>query len=155
MSSVSINEIRERAGKWLGNEFDEATRNEVRQMLDHDEKRLTDAFYRDLEFGTGGLRGIMGAGTNRMNIYTLGMAVQGQSNYILKQFGSADGIKVAIAHDCRRNSKLFTDTAAGIFAANGFTVYIFDSLRPTPLLSFVLREYECKSGVVIDRKSVV
>lgn len=149
MSSVSINEIRERAGKWLGNEFDEATRNEVRQMLDHDEKRLTDAFYRDLEFGTGGLRGIMGAGTNRMNIYTLGMAVQGQSNYILKQFGSADGIKVAIAHDCRRNSKLFTDTAAGIFAANGFTVYIFDSLRPTPLLSFVLREYECKSGVVI------
>jgi phosphoglucomutase len=100
--------IRERAGKWLGNEFDEETRNEVRQMLDHDEKRLTDAFYRDLEFGTGGLRGIMGAGTNRMNIYTLGMAAQGQSNYILKQFGSEDGIKVAIAHDCRRNSILFT-----------------------------------------------
>lgn len=149
MSSVSINEIRERARQWLGNEFDDDTRREVRQMLDHDEKKLVDAFYRDLEFGTGGLRGIMGAGTNRMNIYTLGMAVQGQSNYILKQFGSPDGIKVAIAHDCRHNSRFFTDTAAGIFAANGFTVYIFDSLRPTPLLSFILREYGCKSGVVI------
>jgi phosphoglucomutase len=149
MSSVSTHEIREKAGLWLGNEFDEETRKEVRQMLDHDEKRLVDAFYKDLEFGTGGLRGIMGAGTNRMNIYTLGMAVQGQSNYILKQFGTADGIKVAIAHDCRRNSKFFTETAAEIFAANGFTVLLFESLRPTPLLSFVLREYGCKSGVVI------
>ena len=149
MSSQTIEEIRKRAAAWLGAEFDESTRNEVKQLLDNDEKGLVDAFYRDLEFGTGGLRGIMGAGTNRMNIYTLGMAVQGQANYILKKFGTGTDIKVAIAHDCRRNSSFFAETAAGIFAENGFTVYLFDSLRPTPLLSFVLREYGCKSGVVI------
>ncbi|MDX9930893.1 MAG: phospho-sugar mutase [Bacteroidales bacterium] len=149
MSTNSPEQIRKRASEWLGSEFDEPTRKEVRHLLENDEKGLTDAFYKDLEFGTGGLRGIMGAGTNRMNIYTLGMAAQGQANYLLKQFGSGTDISVAIAHDCRRNSRFFAEAAAGIFAANGFTVYLFDSLRPTPLLSFVIREYGCRSGVVI------
>jgi phosphoglucomutase len=149
MSILSTESIRNKAAAWLGSEFDADTRNEVQHMLDHDEKTLIDAFYKDLEFGTGGLRGIMGAGTNRMNIYTLGMAAQGQANYLIKHFGKEAGIKVAIAHDCRRNSILFARTAAGIFVENGFTVYLFESLRPTPELSFVIREYGCKSGVVI------
>lgn len=144
----SIDEIRKKASEWLGNEFNEETRNEVMEMLEKDEKKLTDAFYQDLEFGTGGLRGIMGAGTNRMNIYTLGMATQGLSNYLIRHFGK-DGIKVAVAHDCRNNSRLYAETAAGIFAANGFGVYLFDSLRPTPELSFAIRHYKCQSGVVI------
>ena len=113
-----------------------------------DENKLIDAFYQDLEFGTGGLRGIMGAGTNRMNIYTLGMATQGLSNYIIKQCGSS-GIRVAIAHDCRNNSRYFAETTANIFSANGFEVYLFESLRPTPELSFAIRHYKCQSGVVI------
>ncbi len=144
----SIDEIRNKASEWLGNEFNEETRNEVREMLEKDEKKLTDAFYQDLEFGTGGLRGIMGAGTNRMNIYTLGMATQGLSNYLIRHFGK-DGIRVAVAHDCRNNSRLYAETAAGIFSANGFEVYLFDSLRPTPELSFAIRHYKCQSGVVI------
>jgi phosphoglucomutase len=117
-------------------------------MLEKDEKKLIDAFYQDLEFGTGGLRGIMGAGTNRMNIYTLGMATQGLSNYIILQCGNK-GISVAIAHDCRNNSRLFAESAADIFSANGFQVYLFESLRPTPELSFAIRHYKCQSGVVI------
>jgi len=145
---LSVNEIRKRAEIWLGEEFNEETRKEVREMMDKDEKKLTDAFYQDLEFGTGGLRGIMGAGTNRMNIYTLGMATQGLSNYIIKQVGDKD-IKVAIAHDCRNNSKYFAETAAAIFSANGFEVLLFESLRPTPELSYVIRHYGCRSGVVI------
>ena len=145
---ISIAEIRKRAEAWLGNEFDEATRKEVREMLEKDEKRLIDAFYQDLEFGTGGLRGIMGAGTNRMNIYTMGMATQGLSNYIIKQFGHT-GIKVAIAHDCRNNSRTFAEAAADIFSGNGFQVCLFESLRPTPELSFAIRHYKCHSGVVI------
>jgi phosphoglucomutase len=145
---LTLPEIRKRAEIWLGNEFNEATRKEVREMLDHDEKKLTDAFYQDLEFGTGGLRGIMGAGTNRMNIYTLGMATQGLSNYIIKQVGNKK-VSVAIAHDCRNNSRLFAETAADIFSANGFTVYLFESLRPTPELSFAIRHFKCQSGVVI------
>ncbi len=145
---LSLDEIRKRANEWLGSEFDEETRREVQDMLDHDEKKLVDAFYQDLEFGTGGLRGIMGAGTNRMNIYTLGMATQGLSNYIIKQCGNK-GIRVAIAHDCRNNSRYFAETAAGIFSANGFTVYLFESLRPTPELSYAIRHYKCRSGVVI------
>jgi len=149
MSNYSIDEIRKRATAWLHPEFDEQTRKEVQHMLDHDEKALIDAFYKDLEFGTGGLRGIMGAGTNRMNIYTLGMAAQGQANYLIKHFGKETEIKLAIAHDCRRNSKLFAQTAASIFVENGFKVYLFESLRPTPELSFSLREFGCKSGVVI------
>lgn len=145
---ISIEEIKDRARQWLGNEFNEETRKEVRQMLENDEKKLIDAFYQDLEFGTGGLRGIMGAGTNRMNIYTLGMATQGLANYIIRECGK-DGIKVALAHDCRNNSRLFAETAADIFAANGFHVFLFESLRPTPELSFAIRHYKCQSGVVI------
>jgi phosphoglucomutase len=145
---LSLAEIRTKAGSWLGKEFNEETRKEVREMLEKDEKKLIDAFYQDLEFGTGGLRGIMGAGTNRMNIYTLGMATQGLSNYIIKQCGSS-GIRVAIAHDCRNNSRYFAETTANIFSANGFEVYLFESLRPTPELSFAIRLYKCQSGVVI------
>jgi phosphoglucomutase len=145
---LSLAEIRAKATAWLGKEFNEETRNEVREMLEKDEKKLVDAFYQDLEFGTGGLRGIMGAGTNRMNIYTLGMATQGLSNYIIKQCGKSN-IKVAIAHDCRNNSRYFAETTANIFAANGFEVYLFESLRPTPELSFAIRHYKCQSGVVI------
>ncbi len=145
---LSLAEIRTKAGNWLGKEFNEETRKEVREMLDKDEKKLVDAFYQDLEFGTGGLRGIMGAGTNRMNIYTLGMATQGLSNYIIKQCGNSD-IRVAIAHDCRNNSRYFAETTANIFAANGFEVYLFEALRPTPELSFAIRHYKCQSGVVI------
>jgi len=145
---LSISEIKSKARQWLGPEFNEETRNEVREMLAKDEKKLIDAFYQDLEFGTGGLRGIMGAGTNRMNIYTLGMATQGLSNYIIKECGNK-GIKVAIAHDCRNNSRYFAETAADIFSANGFEVYLFEALRPTPELSFAIRQYKCQSGVVI------
>ena len=145
---LSIDEIRLKAQKWLGPEFNEETRKEVAEMLEKDEKKLIDAFYQDLEFGTGGLRGIMGAGTNRMNIYTLGMATQGLSNYIIKECGNI-GIKVAIAHDCRNNSRLFAETSAEIFAANGFEVYLFEALRPTPELSYAIRHYKCQSGVVI------
>jgi phosphoglucomutase len=145
---IEINEIRTKAQQWLGPEFNEETRKEVRVMLEKDEKKLIDAFYQDLEFGTGGLRGIMGAGTNRMNIYTLGMATQGLSNYIIKICGNK-GIKVAIAHDCRNNSRYFAETAADIFSANGFEVYLFEALRPTPELSFATRQYKCHSGVVI------
>jgi phosphoglucomutase len=145
---LSIEEIRNKARQWLGPEFNEETRKEVREMLEKDEKKLNDAFYQDLEFGTGGLRGIMGAGTNRMNIYTLGMATQGLSNYIIKECGNK-GIKVAIAYDCRNNSRYFGETAADIFSANGFEVYLFEALRPTPELSFAIRQYKCQSGVVI------
>ena len=145
---LSIDEIRKKAGSWLGEEFNDETRKEVREMLDNDEKKLIDAFYQDLEFGTGGLRGIMGSGTNRMNIYTLGMATQGLSNYIVKQCGNS-GISVAIAYDCRNNSRYFAETTANIFSANGFDVYLFESLRPTPELSFAIRHYKCQSGVVI------
>ena len=145
---LTTDEIRKRAANWLGSDFNEETRKEVADMLEHDEKKLVDAFYQDLEFGTGGLRGIMGAGTNRMNIYTLGMATQGLSNYIIKLCGSK-GISVAIAYDCRNNSRYFAETTADIFSANGFDVFLFESLRPTPELSFAIRHYKCQSGVVI------
>src|SRR5512136_2736563 len=145
---LTIDEIRSKAKSWLGKEFNEETRKEVSDMLEKDEKKLIDAFYQDLEFGTGGLRGVMGAGTNRMNIYTLGMATQGLSNYLIKQLGKKK-IRVAIAHDSRNNSRLFAETAADIFSANGFEVFLFDSLRPTPELSFAIRHYKCQSGVVI------
>jgi phosphoglucomutase len=148
MNMLSIDVIREKAETWLGKEFNDITRKEVQDMLDNDEKKLVDAFYQDLEFGTGGLRGIMGAGSNRMNIYTLGMATQGLSNYIIKQCGNT-GIRVAIAYDCRNNSRYFAETAANIFAANNFDVFLFESLRPTPELSFAIRHYRCQSGVVI------
>ncbi|MFH2094386.1 MAG: phospho-sugar mutase [Bacteroidota bacterium] len=141
--------VRTRAQAWLDGNFDEETKKQVRNLLENDEKELTEAFYRDLEFGTGGLRGIMGPGTNRMNIYTVGMATQGLCNYLLKSFGQLPRISVAIAYDCRNNSRLFAETAAGIFSANGIKVYLFSELRPTPELSFAIRHYGCQSGVVI------
>ncbi len=145
---LPVDQIRKKAQSWLGKEFNEETRKEVAGMISNDEKKLIDAFYQDLEFGTGGLRGIMGAGTNRMNIYTLGMATQGLANYIINQCGNS-GIRVAIAHDCRNNSRYFAETTANIFSANGFEVFLFESLRPTPELSFAIRHYKCQSGVVI------
>ncbi|RLD63172.1 MAG: phospho-sugar mutase [Bacteroidetes bacterium] len=141
--------IKEKAKKWLTGNYDEETKKQVQFLLKNDENELIDAFYKDLEFGTGGLRGVMGAGTNRMNIYTLGMATQGLSNYLLKQFPNLNKISVAIAYDCRNNSKLFAQTTANIFAANGISVYLFDSLRPTPELSFAIRHFNCQSGIVI------
>lgn len=137
-----------RAEKWLNPIFDEATREEVKSLLAASGPDLTDAFYKDLEFGTGGLRGIMGAGTNKMNIYTVGMATQGLANYLLKTY-SGQTIKVAIAHDSRNNSRLFAKTTAEVFSANGIEVYLFEDLRPTPELSFTVRHLECQAGVVV------
>ena len=141
--------VREKARSWLGQEFDTDTKNIVQKMLENDEKELIESFYKDLEFGTGGLRGIMGAGTNRMNIYTVGMATQGLCNYLKKQFPGKKELKAAIAYDCRNNSKLFATTTANIFAGNNIKAYLFDSLRPTPELSFAIRYFGCQTGVVI------
>ena len=141
-------DIRKKAEIWLGEDYNKETREEVAFMMKNDESRLVDAFYQDLEFGTGGLRGIMGSGTNRMNIYTVGMATQGLCNYLLKHKGKKT-VKVAVAHDCRNNSRLFAETTANIFSANGFQVLLFEALRPTPALSFAIRHYGCDSGVVI------
>lgn len=143
-------EIIEKAKTWLAEDFDADTRKEVEFLLkDENVKLLTEAFYRDLEFGTGGLRGIMGVGTNRMNIYTVGMAAQGLANYMKINFEKIENKKIAIAHDCRNNSRLFAKTCANIFSANGFHVYLFESLRPTPELSFAIRFLKCQGGIVI------
>jgi phosphoglucomutase len=144
-----IKSVRERANQWLSEKHDPETRKKVKELLDGNEQELIECFYRDLEFGTGGLRGIMGVGTNRMNIYTVAMATQGLSNYLKKEFGNIPQIKVAIAHDSRNNSRLFAETTANIFSANGFKVYLFEDLRPTPELSFAIRYFKCQSGVVI------
>jgi len=141
-------QILERANEWLGENFDEDTKAKVKNLIANDEKELVECFYKSLEFGTGGMRGIMGVGTNRMNIYTVGMATQGLANYLNKTFQGQE-IKVAIAHDSRNNSGLFAKTCADIFSANGIKAYLFDSLRPTPELSFAVRELGCKSGVMI------
>ena len=142
--------VTSKAESWLGEVYDEQTRAEVRRMLDSEDKAvLIDSFYRDLEFGTGGLRGIMGAGTNRMNVYTVGAATQGLCNYLKKEFSELDQIKVVIGHDCRNNSRLFSEKSADIFAANGIKAYLFDDLRPTPELSFVIRELGCQSGIIL------
>jgi phosphoglucomutase len=138
-----------RAREWLGDDYDETTRNQVQALLEGSEDDLVEAFYRDLEFGTGGLRGIMGPGTNRINEYTIGMATQGLANYLLKSFSHLNTIKVAIAYDCRNNSRLFAETAAGILTANEIDVFLFDDLRPTPELSFAIRHLGCQSGLVI------
>lgn len=148
MSKIRITEIRTRARSWLTDDFDKDTRREVERLLKGDEKELIDSFYKDLEFGTGGLRGIMGAGTNRMNRYTLGLATQGLSNYLNKAF-SGEEIKVAIGHDCRHNSRKFAEITAEIFSSNGIGVFLFEDLRPTPELSFAIRHLGCKSGVII------
>ena len=144
-----LHQVKQRAEIWLDGNFDDETKARIADMMKNDEDELIDAFYRDLEFGTGGLRGIMGVGTNRMNIYTVGMATQGLCNYIKKEFNELDTIKVAVAYDCRNNSRLFAETAAKIFSANQFKVYLFESLRPTPELSYAIRFYGCQSGIVI------
>lgn len=145
-----LRQVEERARQWLDPFYDEATRTEVQKMLDNSDKTgLIDSFYRDLEFGTGGLRGIMGPGTNRMNRYTVGAATQGMCNYLKKSFPGLPEIKVVIGHDCRNNSRLFAETCAGIFAANGIRAMLFEDLRPTPEMSFAIREYGCQSGIIL------
>lgn len=142
-------EVKAKAAKWLEGNYDSETKKQVKNLLENDEKELIESFYRDLEFGTGGLRGIMGVGTNRMNIYTVGAATQGLSNYLKANFSQLKQIKVAVAHDSRNNSRLFAEKTAEIFASNGFKVYLFEDLRPTPELSFSIRKFGCQGGVVI------
>ncbi|MEM7109134.1 MAG: phospho-sugar mutase [Bacteroidota bacterium] len=140
-------EILEKANVWLKSDIDQASKDEISKLLSNRDE-LIDAFYKDLEFGTGGLRGIMGVGSNRMNKYTVGMATQGLSNYLLKSFPDQD-IKVVIAHDSRNNSRFFAEVTADVFSANGIRVYLFEDLRPTPELSFAIRHLKCESGVVL------
>ncbi len=150
MDNALLQEVREKAAQWLSPVYDENTRKAVQALLDNpDTTELVDSFYRNLEFGTGGLRGIMGVGTNRMNIYTVGAATQGLSNYLKKNFANLPLIKVAIGHDCRNNSRLFAESSARIFAANGIKAYLFEDLRPTPELSFAIRELGCQSGIIL------
>lgn len=139
-------QIEQRVQQWLSADYDADTRASVRRLQDEDPQGLADAFYRTLEFGTGGLRGLMGPGTNRMNKYTVGMATQGYANYLNQCFPT--GVKVAIAHDSRNNSRFFAETAAQVFAANGIEVYLFADMRPTPELSFAIRQLGCQGGVV-------
>ncbi|MDO8930641.1 MAG: phospho-sugar mutase, partial [Bacteroidota bacterium] len=149
-NSDVLNMVRTKAAEWLGELYDANTRADVQRLLDNeDPTELIDSFYRDLEFGTGGLRGIMGVGTNRMNIYTAGAATQGLSNYLKKVFAHLPEIKVVIGHDCRNNSRLFSESSAEIFAANGIKAYLFDDLRPTPEISFAVRELGCQSGIIL------
>jgi phosphoglucomutase len=145
-----LNEVRAKAQEWLSETYDAETRKEVQKLLDNeDPTELIDSFYRSLEFGTGGLRGIMGVGTNRMNIYTVGAATQGLSNYLKMNFANVPQISVAIGYDCRNNSRLFSESSAKIFAANGIKAYLFEDLRPTPELSFAIRELGCQSGIIL------
>ena len=148
-NNVLITSVRDRAGQWLSDKYDPDTRRKVKDLMKGDENELIECFYRDLEFGTGGLRGIMGVGTNRVNIYTVAMATQGLSNYLKKEFSHIPQIRVAIAYDSRNNSRLFAETTANIFSANGFKVFLFEDLKPTPELSFAIRYFNCQSGVVI------
>lgn len=140
--------VQSKAQAWLDGDYDEATKAQVRHLMENDHNELVESFYKDLEFGTGGLRGIMGVGTNRMNNYTVGFATQGLANYLKINFPSQK-IRVAIAHDSRNNSRTFAERVADIFAANGFKVFLFDALRPTPELSFAIRELKCQSGVMV------
>ncbi|NPA36099.1 MAG: phospho-sugar mutase [Chlorobi bacterium] len=151
MGNLNVPEaVLQKAQAWLDGNYDEETKAAVRAMLENEDKsELIDAFYKDLEFGTGGLRGIMGAGSNRMNKYTVGGATQGLANYLKKNFADLDQIKVVVGYDCRNNSKEFANIVAGIFSANGIKAYIFDDLRPTPEISFAIRNLGCQSGVII------
>lgn len=150
MDDKLLAQVTEKANKWLGAEYDEETRTAVKAMLENDDKtELIESFYKDLEFGTGGLRGIMGAGSNRMNIYTVGAATQGLSNYLKVAFADLPEIKVVVGHDVRNNSRKFAEIVADIFSANGIKVYLFDSCRPTPEISFAIRHLGCQSGVII------
>ncbi len=142
--------VTDRANMWLSGNYDEDTKNQIKALLEKDDKSdLIDAFYKDLEFGTGGLRGIMGPGSNRMNIYTVGAATQGLANYLNQQFADLDEIKVCIGHDCRNNSRLFAEISAKILSANGIKALLFEDLRPTPEISFAIRELKCQSGIII------
>ena len=145
-----LKNVTAKAQVWLGEAYDEETRAEVKRLLDDpDPTALIEAFYRDLEFGTGGLRGIMGAGSNRMNIYTVGAATQGFANYLKEAFADLPEISVVVGHDVRNNSRKFAEIVADIFSANGIKVYLFDSFRPTPELSYAIRKLGCQSGVNI------
>ena len=150
MDNELLVQVTEKAKKWLSPEYDAETRAAVQAMLDNEDKTdLIESFYKDLEFGTGGLRGIMGAGSNRMNIYTVGAATQGLSNYLKVAFKDLPEIKVVVGHDVRNNSRKFAEIVADIFSANGIKVYLFDSCRPTPEMSFAIRHLGCQSGVII------
>lgn len=145
-----IQEVTAKAQKWLTPAYDAETQAEVKRMLENpDKNELIEAFYKDLEFGTGGLRGIMGVGSNRMNIYTVGAATQGLSNYLNKCFKDRKEISVVVGHDCRNNSRLFAEISANIFSANGIKVYLFEDMRPTPEMSFAIRHLGCQSGIIL------
>lgn len=145
-----LNKVTDKAQLWLDGNYDQETKKEVEQMLNNEDKSLLiDAFYKELEFGTGGLRGIMGAGSNRVNKYTVGGATQGLTNYLLQEFAHLPEIKVVIGHDCRINSRKFAEISANIFSANGIKVYLFEDLRPTPEVSFAIRKLGCQSGIMI------
>jgi phosphoglucomutase len=145
-----LNEVMSKAQSWLDGNYNEETKSDIRRMMNADDKtELIESFYRDLEFGTGGLRGIMGVGTNRMNIYTVGAATQGLSNYLKAQFPDIPQISVVIGYDCRNNSRLFADISANIFSANGIKAYLFEDLRPTPEVSFAIRQFGCQSGIIL------
>ncbi|MDR0430021.1 MAG: phospho-sugar mutase [Tannerellaceae bacterium] len=149
-NSELLEMVKTRAQAWLTESYDDETRKEVQALLDKDDSTdLIEAFYKDLEFGTGGLRGIMGVGTNRMNIYTVGAATQGLSNYLNKTFADLEQIKVVIGHDCRHNSRKFAEISADIFSANGIKVYLFEDLRPTPEMSYTIRKFGCQSGIIL------
>ncbi len=149
-TNTLLTEVLAKAQTWLDGNYNDETKNDVRRMIAADDKtELIESFYRDLEFGTGGLRGIMGAGTNRMNIYTVGAATQGLSNYLKAQFPNVPLISVVIGHDCRNNSRLFAEISANIFSANGIKVYLFEDLRPTPEASFAIRKLGCQSGIIL------
>ena len=149
MNTILDPAILTRAQAWMDGNFDPETKAKVKDLIDNNPAELTDAFYRDLEFGTGGLRGIMGVGTNRMNKYTVGMATQGLANYLKTMFPDKKPIKMALSHDSRNNSREFAKICAEVLSANGFKVFLFEDLRPTPELSFAIRHYGCQSGVMI------
>ena len=148
MSKVDDN-VMKKAKIWLDGAYDDETKAAIRRMIDDDPEELIESFYKNLEFGTGGLRGVMGVGSNRMNKYTVGAATQGFANYLKLKFPDTDQIKTAIAYDCRNNSKYFAQITADVFSANGIKVYLFDDLRPTPELSFAIRHFGCQGGIVI------
>lgn len=145
-----LKQVTAKAKTWLSDNYDEETKREIKALLDNEDNTpLIEAFYKELEFGTGGLRGIMGVGTNRMNKYTVGAATQGLSNYLLQEFSKSEQIKVVIGHDCRNNSRRFAEISADIFSANGIKVYLFEDLRPTPEVSYAIRKLGCQSGIMI------
>ena len=149
-TNTLLQEVMSKAQSWLDGNYNDDTKSDIRRLMNADDKtELIDSFYRDLEFGTGGLRGIMGVGTNRMNIYTVGAATQGLSNYLKAQFPDVPQISVVIGHDCRNNSRLFAEISANIFSANGIKVYLFEDLRPTPEASFAIRHLGCQSGIIL------